>query len=169
MFKRIIAGILSLSLLINPCFAQESEADDNWQLSGDAMQWVPVEKTLEFGSLRLSVWLLPVDGMIAPQAGYLMQRRGVSDLLNLTNNFQARLDTVIQEERTACDTSLTTCRQNCIEEQKQLRIDYDAKVSEIASLNTNISSLQENVLLYKILAGVGGAAALSLGIYAVVK
>jgi len=169
MFNRIIAGILSLSLLINPCMAQESETDDNWQLSGDAMQWVPVEKTLTFGNLRLGVWLLPVDGMIAPTSGYLIQRRGVSDLLNLTNNFQGRLDTVIQEERTACDTQLETQRQNCIEQNRQLRLNYDGKVKEVETLNTQIQTLNENVLLYKILTGVGGVAALSLGVWAITK
>lgn len=169
MFNRIIAAVLSLSILINPCLAQEGPVDENWQISEDTMVWQPVEKTLMFGNLRLSVWLLPVDGMVSPQAGYLIQRGGVSDLLNITNSFQTRLDTVIQEERTACDTQLTECRESCKAQQRQLRTDFDSQVIQITNLNTNITTLEENVLLYKILAGVGGVAALSFGIYAVVK
>ena len=169
MFNKIISVILSLSLCINTCFAQESEAEDNWQLSGDTMQWVPVKKTLTFGNLRLAVWLLPVDGLSSPISGYVLPRSGVSDLLNITNNFQGRLDTVVAEERASCDTQLEAQRQSCIDQNKELRLNFDSKVAEIETLNAKIQTLDENVFLYKILAGVGGVAALSLGIFALSK
>lgn len=169
MFNRILAGILSLSLLINPCFAQESATEDNWQLSADTMVWQPERKTLTFGSLQVAVWVMPQMGMTTPEPGYLLLRGSVSDLLNITNNFQARLDQVVEEERTSCDGQLVECRESCKRQQAELRLNFNAKVDEIASLNTNITALEENVLLYKILAGVGGVAALSFGIYAVAK
>lgn len=166
MFNRIIAAVLSLTILINPCFAQESSTEDQWDLSNAPMVWQPTRKTLHFGDLQVAVWIMPQMGMTAPEAGYLLQRGSISDLLNITNNFQARLDQVIQEERTSCDGQLVECRESCKRQQAELRLNFNAKVDEIASLNTNITTLEENVLLYKILAGVGGVAALSLGIFA---
>jgi len=168
MFNKIISVILSLSLCINTCFAQENQTDDNWDLSG-AMIWQPEQKQLKFGSLELTVWILPQQGMTAPDAGYLLYRRDVGQLLERMNNFQGRIDDIVAEERSSCDTQLVECRESCKRQNTELRTNFDSKVSEITILNTNITTLEENVLLYKILAGVGGVAALSLGIFALSK
>jgi len=168
MFNKIMSVILSLSLCINTCFAQESETEENWDLSG-SMVWQPERKTLKFGDLELAVWILPQHGMVAPEAGYLMYRRDVGQLLERTNNFQARIDRIISEERSSCDTQLVECRESCKRAQAELRASFDAKVTEVSNLNTNISTLEDNVLLYQILAATGGVAALSLGIFALSK
>jgi len=168
MFNKIMSVILSLSLCINTCFAQESVTEDNWDLSG-SMVWQPERKTLKFGDLELAVWILPQQGMIAPDAGYLLYRSDIGQLLERTNNFQARIDRIVSEERASCDTQLEAERQSCITQNQQLRLNYDAKVAEVETLNGKIQTLDENVFLYKILAGVGGVAALSLGIFALSK
>tara|TARA_Y100000592_G_scaffold11523_1_gene16258 strand:+ start:3205 stop:3711 length:507 start_codon:yes stop_codon:yes gene_type:complete len=168
MFNRIISAVLCLSLCINNVMAQENQTDDNWDLSG-AMIWQPEQKQLKFGSLELTVWILPQQGMTAPDAGYLLYRRDVGQLLERMNNFQGRIDDIVAEERSSCDTQLVECRESCKRQNTELRTNFDSKVSEITILNTNITTLEENVLLYKILAGVGGVAALSLGIFALSK
>ena len=133
------------------------------------MIWQPEQKQLKFGSLELTVWILPQQGMTAPDAGYLLYRRDVGQLLERMNNFQGRIDDIVAEERSSCDTQLVECRESCKRQNTELRTNFDSKVSEITILNTNITTLEENVLLYKILAGVGGVAALSLGIFALSK
>lgn len=168
MIQKIMSVILSLSLCINTCFAQERITDENWDLSG-SMVWQPEQKQLRFGDLELTVWILPQHGMIAPEAGYLLYRRDVGQLLERMNNFQARIDQIVGEERASCDTQLEAERQSCITQNQQLRLNYDGKVKEVETLTGKIQTLDENVLLYKILAGVGGVAALSLGIFALSK
>ena len=169
MFNKIMSVILSLSLCINTCFAQESETEENWDLSNAPMVWQPERKTLKFGDLELAVWILPQAGMATPDPGYLLYRSDVGQLLERMNNFQARIDRIISEERSSCDTQLVECRESCKRAQAELRASFDAKVTEVRNLNTNISALEDNVLLYQILAGVGGVAALSLGIFALSK
>lgn len=168
MITRIMSVILSLSLLINPCIAQPLQTEDNFDLSG-AMVWQPEQKQLKFGDLELTIWILPTRNMTAPEAGYLIRRGDMGQLLERTNNFQGRIDTIVAEERASCDTQLVECRESCKRQQLELRTSFDAQVIQITNLNTNITTLEENVLLYKILAGVGAVTALSLGIYATVK
>lgn len=166
MITRMMSVLLSLCLIINPCMAQESLIEDNFD---SPMIWMPEEKVLDFGDLRLTVWILPRDAMIAPHAGYLLYRGDVGQLLERMNNFQGRIDEVIAQERSACDTQLTEARESCIRQNTELRINFDAKVKEIGTLTTNINDLRDTVFIWKIVAGAASVLALSAGIYAVVK
>ena len=169
MFKRLMSVILSLTLCINTVKAQEVPTEDGWDLSETPMVWQPVRKTLSFGNLEMAVWIIPQTGIPSPDPGYLIYRSDVGQLLERMNNFQGRIDAIIAEERSSCDTQLEECRESCRKQQAELRTNFDSQVVQITNLNTNITTLEENVLLYKILAGVGGVAALSLGIFALSK
>lgn len=169
MFKRMMSAILSLSLLINPVMAQESSTEDNFDLSEAPMQWAPQEKEIDVGNLRLTVWILPRPMMVAPTNGYLVLRGDFGQIKERMDNMQAEIDRLISEERASCDTQLAELRESCKRQQADLRVQYDAQVVQITNLNTNVASLEENVFLYKILASVGGVAALSLGIFALSK
>lgn len=169
MFNRIMSVILSLSLCINTCFAQESLTDDAFDLSEAPMQWSPQQKEVDLGSLTLTVWILPQPMMVGPTSGYLVLRSDFGQIKERMDNMQLEIDRLIREERESCDTQLAEQRASCKRQQAELRTNFDAQVIQITNLNTNITTLEENVLLYKILAGVGGVAALSLGIFALSK
>lgn len=168
MFNRIIAVILSLSLLINPCMAQESSTDDNFDISG-GMVWQPERQTLSFGSLELEVWIMPAGGMITPSPGYLMPRGGVGQLLERMNNFQARIDDVVAEERASCDTQLEECRESCKRQNAELRTNFDLKVKEVSDLNLKIEEIDSSRFYWQIGAVGATVIALSLGIFAATK
>ena len=169
MFNRIMSVILSLSICMNTVFAQEIKTEDAWDLSDTPMVWSPQKKKLKFGELEIEVWVLPQPRMTAPNAGYLLFRSDVSQLLERMNNAKGRIDEVIQEERYACDIQLKEKDASCIRQQEALQAKFDEQVKTIKRLNGDVDDRDDTIFYWQL--GTGGAAilALSFGLFAISK
>ena len=169
MFNRIMSALLSLSLCMNTVFAQEIKTDDAWDLTDTPMVWSPAKKKLKFGELEVEVWVLPQARMTAPDAGYLLYRSDVSQLLERMNNIQVRINEVIGEERYACDIQLKEKDESCIRQQEALQIKFDEQVKTIKRLNGDVDDRDNTIFYWQL--GTGGAAilALSFGLFAISK
>tara|TARA_B100001094_G_C18123717_1_gene768278 strand:+ start:501 stop:1010 length:510 start_codon:yes stop_codon:yes gene_type:complete len=169
MFNRIMSVILSLSICMNTVFAQEIKTEDAWDLSDTPMVWSPQKKKLKFGELEIEVWVLPQPRMTAPDAGYLLFRSDVSQLLERMNNAKGRIDEVIQEERYACDIQLKEKDASCIRQQEQLQFKFDEQVKTIKRLNGDVDDKDDTIFYWQLGAGGATILALSFGLFAIAK
>jgi hypothetical protein len=169
MINRIIAAVLSLSILINPVMAQERLTEDPWDLSDAPMQWAPQKKKITVGELELTVWILPTSMMVAPDPGYLLFRSDFGQIKERMDNMAARIATLVGEERAACDIQLREKDASCIRQQAELRTLYDAQVIQIKGLNTSIDDKDDLIFYWQLGTGAAAVLALSFGLFAISK
>lgn len=166
MIQRMIAAFLSLTLLINPCFAQESETEANFEIP---MVWEAGELETTLGDYQLKVWILPVARMEAPYSGYLLLRDDYTHIKRVMDNLQLEINRIRGEERASCDLLLAQKDTDCKALNASLRETIDLQTTQITGLNTNITDLRDTIFIWKIVAGATGVLAISAGIYAIAK
>lgn len=166
MLNRIIAAFLSLTLLINPCFAQENTTEGNFDIP---MVWDAGELETTLGDYELTVWILPVANMEAPRSGYLLLRDDWIYVKRITDNFQLEINRVKSEERASCDLLLAQKDEDCKTLNASLRETIDLQTTQISGLNTNIVELKDDIFWWRVGAGTAGVLALSFGLFAISK
>ena len=166
MFMRIMSAILSLSLLINPVYAQESETDNTFEIP---MVWEPGELKTSLGDYELTVHILPVRDMPTPHAGYLILKTDWREIKRRLDRWAQEVERIRTEERTVCSGLLADKDRACQDLNRDLRNTIDTQNEKIVLLNTNIGDLRDDIFWWKIGAGATAVLALSFGIFAISK
>ena len=166
MLNRIMAAFLSLTLLINPCFAQESETEANFEIP---MVWEAGELETTLGDYQLKVWILPVARMEAPYSGYLLLRDDYTHIKRVMDNLQLEINRIRSEERASCDLLLVQKDEDCRNLNSELRATIDLQTTQITGLNTNIVELKDDIFWWRVGAGAAGVLAISFGLFAISK
>ena len=166
MLNRIMAAFLSLTLLINPCFAQENTTEANFEIP---MVWEAGELETTLGDYELTVWILPVANMEAPRSGYLLLRDDYTHIKRVMDNLQLEINRIRSEERASCDLLLVQKDEDCRNLNSELRATIDLQTTQITGLNTNIIELKDDIFWWRVGAGAAGVLAISFGLFAISK
>lgn len=159
MINKIISVLISLSLCINTCFAQENNSDTF--LDNDApMLWQPAELETNLGDYQLTLYIMPVDGMVTPVAGYLLKKYDYEEIKRVMDNLAEEFARIRQEERTQCDALLADKDKNCRDLNKELLDKLDYQKKEILVLTKDKDDLKNDIFWWKI--GALGTGVLSI-------
>ena len=166
MITRMLSVFLSLSLLCNPIYAQESQTEETFVAD---FTWEPGRNETSLGDYELVVYIMPVARMETPHAGYLLYRSDWREIKRQMDNFSLEHERIRTTERQTCDGLLAQKDADCIELNRDLRTQIDTQNTQIIQLNTNVSDLRSDVFWWKV--GAGGAAVLafSFGLFALSK
>ena len=139
MFKRITSVLLSFTMLINLCFAQELKTENNFDLQEAPMVWTPQKKKMKFGNLEFTIWIMPKANLLNPHPGYLIYRSDLGQLKERLDNLQKTIEARIASERADCDIQLKQKDEDCAELNKALREKFDASKIKVDDLTLSLS------------------------------